>query len=112
MSATAQEVSKVAAAVQAGLGVVVLRGKIGPTQRFEVSGDKVTETELHLAAVDEYSMPGVVQVRHLSKLGQVGEVVTVRCRVAGFPRMASVADRGTGEMAKRRFVTNTLTVIE
>lgn len=59
--------------------------------------------EIACKAVDEYSMPPVLNVSSRRSLGRVGDNIDILCHLGGYPRKGNQGGR---------FVTNTLTVIE
>lgn len=72
--------------------VVPVAGKITNIRR--VNADYYTR--IAIAAVDEYSMPGAVEIRSTKPVGRKGEETTVDCRLHGRPRRWT--DTKTGEL--------------
>lgn len=63
----------------------LVMGRINHSAPFELKGQRMHETRIAIAAVDQYSMPGAVLVQSTYKLGAVGDDVKVLCDVSGFP---------------------------
>ncbi|OBU86841.1 hypothetical protein [Chromobacterium subtsugae] len=64
-------------------------------------------------AADEYSMPGIVEVRSKKSLGQVGDDVRHLCQCSGYTNKPFESrDKETGEVVIRRTVSNVFIAIE
>jgi len=88
---------------------VLVRGKIVRQRRHE----GVTYTQIVTPAADEYSQPQTVEVRSKVGFGQAEELVTVHCRLGGYPKKQyTVNDQATGEVRRVFPVDNTLTAVE
>lgn len=74
--------------------VVMIAGKITNIRRINAD----YYTRIAIAAVDEYSMPGAVEVKSSKPLGRKGEETTVECRLHGRPRRWT--DRDSGEIVE------------
>ena len=89
-----------------GANVVLISGRIA---RGSVKREDLFYTEIALPALDEYSQPGLVEVRSNVKLGSRDDDISGRCRIGGFRRRAfDVTDKGTGEVRTVRPVSVTL----
>ncbi len=88
---------------------VIIKGKIDASRRFESK----FYTRIITPAEDSYSRPQVVEVRSTPKLGQLGDEVTVTCRLGGFTRKPyRVTDKETGETLMITPVDLTLDAID
>ncbi|OQS46892.1 hypothetical protein B0T49_06950 [Chromobacterium violaceum] len=64
-------------------------------------------------APDEYSMPGIVEVRSKKSLGQAGDDVRQLCQCSGYTNKPFESkDKDTGEIVVRRTVSNVFVAIE
>ena len=83
-------------------------GRIESASKFQ---DSVT-TLIKTPAPDAYSYPSTIAVRSKSRLGTVGEEVTVTCRIGGVPRTFKRVDKETGEEVTVRTADAYFNVIE
>ncbi|WP_162787879.1 hypothetical protein [Chromobacterium haemolyticum] len=75
--------------------------------------DDFVHTQVIQPAADEYSMPGVVEVRSRKRLGDVGQDVQVKVQCTGYyGKPFDTEDKVTGEIVKKRAVINVLAAIE
>ncbi len=88
---------------------VIVKGKIDARRRYESS----TYTRMITPAADAYSRPATVEIRSKGKLGEVGEEVSVVCKLGGYSRKPyRVTDKDTGETSMVIPVDMTLDAIE
>jgi hypothetical protein len=96
------------------LGVAYLRGRVRSRRRGKRAGLQGFLTVLALPAPDTYSMPQAVEVWSSQAVGDVGDEVSCKVQIGGFPR--SYETKTEDEEGYPRKVTvqtadNTLTVI-
>lgn len=88
---------------------VLVVGRLEAHRRYE----KLSFSRLITPAADAYSRPQVVEVRSKVKLGEIGEEITVSCKLGGFMRKPyRVTDRDTGEVTTITPVDLTLDAVE
>ncbi|BBB66832.1 hypothetical protein UNDYM_2579 [Undibacterium sp. YM2] len=88
---------------------VVVRGRIEGSSVFEGT----RSTKIMTPSVDEFSRPQLLEVRSKNRIGEKGEIVTVRCLLGGYQRKAfTVKDKSSGEMKTVVPVEHTLDLIE
>ncbi len=88
---------------------VVIYGRIEGSSLFQ----GVRETKIMTPAQDEFSRPQLLQVRSRGRIGEKGEMVTIRCLLGGYQRKAYQAkDKDTGETKTVVPVEHTLDLIE
>lgn len=88
---------------------VLVRGKVEASRRF----DGKRYTRIITPAADAYSRPQMVEVRSVSKLGDVGDETEVTCRLGGYTRKPyRTTDKDTGETAMVTPVDLTLDAVE
>lgn len=89
--------------------VVFVRGRLEKSRSYE--GKRYSQ--ILTPAPDAYSRPQLVEVRSKSKLGDVGEEVSVTCLLGGFARKAYQAkDKETGEVLTIVPVDHTLDAVD
>jgi hypothetical protein len=104
---TKMEPKKDAASMQAMQ--VLVKGRIEKSRLYE--GKRYSQ--IITPAPDAYSRPQIVEVRSKSRLGDVGDEVTVACVLGGFSRKPyRVTDKQTGEMVTVTPVDHTLDAID
>lgn len=88
---------------------VFVIGKIDAHRRYESS----TYTRIIAPAPDVYSRPSTLEIRSKSKIGEVGEEVSVVCKLGGYSRKPyRVTDKETGETSLVTPVDMTLDLVE
>lgn len=88
---------------------VLIKGKVEASRRF----DGKRYTRIITPAADAYSRPQVVEVRSVSKLGDLGDETEVTCRLGGYTRKPyRSTDKETGETAMVTPVDLTLDAVE
>lgn len=88
---------------------VLIKGKVEHSRRF----DGKRYTRIITPAADAYSRPQVVEVRSVSKLGDVGDETEVSCRLGGYTRKPyRTTDKETGETSMVTPVDLTLDAVE
>ncbi|TAK93487.1 MAG: single-stranded DNA-binding protein [Aquabacterium sp.] len=88
---------------------VLVKGKVEASRRF----DGKRYTRIITPAADAYSRPQVVEVRSVSKLGDVGDETEVTCRLGGYTRKPfRTTDKETGETSMVTPVDLTLDAVE
>jgi hypothetical protein len=88
---------------------VLVKGKVEASRRF----DGKRYTRIITPAADAYSRPQVVEVRSVSKLGDVGVETEVTCRLGGYTRKPfRTTDKETGETSMVTPVDLTLDAVE
>ncbi|MFZ6678696.1 single-stranded DNA-binding protein [Undibacterium sp. Tian12W] len=88
---------------------VLVRGRIESSSVHEGT----RETKIMTPAVDEFSRPQLLEIRSKSRIGEKGEMVTVKCQLGGYQRKAfTVKDKATGEMRTVVPVEHTLDLID
>lgn len=88
---------------------VLVKGRLVLARRHE---NKIYSHVL-IAAADQWSSPGTVEIRSTSPLGAKGEDVEALCLLGGFRRKPFAAtDKQTGVITKVIPVDNTLDLIE
>jgi hypothetical protein len=88
---------------------VLVKGKVEASRRF----DGKRYTRIITPAADAYSRPQVVEVRSVSKLGDVGDETEVSCRLGGYTRKPyRTTDKETGETSMVTPVDLTLDAVE
>ncbi|MEO8023868.1 single-stranded DNA-binding protein [Polaromonas sp.] len=88
---------------------VSIRGKIEAARRHE----KKHYTRLVTPAADEYSRPQTVEIRSNNRVGQMGDLVSVDCKLGGYTRKPfKSTDKETGEISMVTPVDMTLDAIE
>jgi hypothetical protein len=88
---------------------VIVKGKIDANRRYESS----RYTRILTPAPDAYSRPQTIEVRSKAKLGEIGDEITVPCKLGGYTRKPyRVTDKETGEQSMITPVDLTLEVIE
>jgi hypothetical protein len=88
---------------------VLIKGKIDNRRRYESSWF----TRFITPAADAYSRPSTIEIRSKNKLGDVGEEMTVICKLGGYTRKPyKVTDKESGEMTTITPVDMTLEAIE
>jgi hypothetical protein len=104
---TKMETKKDAAALS--LMQVVVRGRLEKARSYE--GKRYSQ--ILTPAPDAYSRPQIVEVRSKNRLGDVGDEVTVTCKLGGFSRKPyKVTDKQSGEVVTVTPVDHTLDVVE
>lgn len=96
-------------------GLTMIKGRIRARRRSKRQGLQGFLTILALPAPDTYSMPQAVEVFSSKPVGELGDEITVRVLLGGYPR--SYESTTEDEEGFKRKVTvqtadNTLTVIE
>lgn len=82
--------------VKEAIGETLVKGKL-------VSRTKVGKSYIHVIAApapDEYSYPRNFEVRAKATLGDVDDMVSVRCSIYGKRAMKNYQDKDTGESKK------------
>lgn len=93
-------------AMAAVLGVAAIRGRVTVTSARR---EDVFWTEVTIPAPDEYSMPGILEIRSRVSLGRKGDDIEGRVRLGGYRRKAyQFTDKETGEQRTVRPVVNVL----
>lgn len=88
---------------------VFVKGKVEASRRF----DGKRYTRIITPAADAYSRPQVVEVRSVSKLGDLGDETEVTCRLGGYTRKPyRTTDKDTGETMMVTPVDLTLDAVE
>lgn len=88
---------------------VLIRGRIESSSVHEGT----RETKIMTPAVDEFSRPQLLEVRSKIRIGEKGELVTIKCQLGGYQRKAfQVKDKSTGEIRNVVPVEHTLDLIE
>ena len=88
---------------------VTVKGKIDANRRYESS----RFTRILTPAPDAYSRPQIIEVRSKAKLGELGDEITVACKLGGYTRKPyRVTDKESGETSMITPVDLTLEVIE
>ena len=96
------------------LGVAFLRGRIKSVRQGARQGVNGRLTVLALPAPDTYSMPAAVEVFSPQPLGAIGDEVSCKVQIGGYPRSyRKEVEDGQGYRSKVNVQTadNTLTVI-
>ena len=96
------------------MGVAYLRGRIRSRRRAKRGGADGVATVLSLPAPDTYSMPQAVEVWSERSLGDVGDEVSVKVQIGGYPRSYERKDEdaeGYPRKVNVHTADNTLTVI-
>lgn len=78
------------------IGETFLKGKL-------VARTRIGKSFVHVIAApapDEYSYPRNFEVRSKSSLGDIDDMVTVRCSIFGKRAMKNYTDKDTGESRK------------
>ena len=83
-------------------------GRVEHVAKFQ---DSIT-TLIKTPAPDAYSHPSTIAVRSKSRLGAIGDEISVVCRVAGVPRTFNRTDKETGEVTKARTADHFFNVLE
>ncbi|PRC91037.1 single-stranded DNA-binding protein [Solimicrobium silvestre] len=92
-----------------GFMQVAVKGRIESSSSYE--GKRATK--IMTPAADEYSRPQILEVRSKNRLGENGDLVTLRCTLGGYQRKAYQAkDKESGEIKTVVPVDHTLDVIE
>jgi len=81
----------------------IIEGKINRVEQPQNS--EFTYYEFSLKAVDEYSMPSVVQVSQSAKerpIGRIGDFLRLKVSLGGYPR----------KVGTNRYISNTLSIVE
>lgn len=87
----------------------LVKGRIEHSSFF----DGRNTTRIVTPAPDPYSRPQFVAIRSKTRLGQVGDEVTVICQVGGYVRKPfQVKDKETGEIVRVTPVDMTLDALE
>lgn len=97
-----------------GLGVAYLRGRVRSDRGGKRAGKAGFLTTLALPAPTTYDMPQVVEVWSDQPLGDMGQEVSVKVSIGGFPRSyesKTQDDRGYPRTVTVQTADNTLTVI-
>lgn len=82
-------------------------------RRFRAADGSVYLTLLRLAAPDEFTAPGTIELRSRAPLGEVGDVWRGKVRITGYGRsFPSKPDPETGEVSQVRTADNRLEVVE
>ncbi len=89
-------------------GVVTIHGKVSQRRK---AGNRVL-TLLTMPAPDEYSSPSTVEITSAKPLGQVDEMIEVKCRLQGYRRTYKATDPDTGEIRNIATADNRLFHIE
>jgi hypothetical protein len=85
----------------------LVRGRVIGRRRIATQNGPRFLTLITMAAQDEFSTPATVEVRSVDQLGDIGETVSVKCRLGGFRRSyEATSEDGT----KRTVQTATLTL--
>ncbi|OQS34738.1 MULTISPECIES: hypothetical protein [Chromobacterium] len=93
--------------LSANMAVVI--GRIKAVRK----SDDFVHTEVIQPAPDEYSMPGVVEVRSRKRLGDIGQDVHIKVQCTGYyGKPFDSKDKVTGEIVKKRAVINVFSAIE
>jgi hypothetical protein len=88
---------------------VLVKGKVEASRRF----DGKRYTRIITPAADAYSRPQVVEVRSVSKLGDLGDETEITCRLGGYTRKPyRTTDKETGETSMVTPVDLTLDAVE
>lgn len=88
---------------------VLVVGRLDASRRYE----RQYFARLITPAPDAYSRPQMVEVRSKQKLGDIGDEVTVTCKLGGFTRRPfRVTDKDTGETQMVTPVDMTLDAVE
>lgn len=88
---------------------VLIVGRVDASRRHE----RVYFARVITPAPDAYSRPQVVEVRSKHKLGELGDEISVTCKLGGFTRRPFRAtDKDTGETQMVTPVDMTLDVLE
>ena len=80
--------------------ITIIAGKISAIRPFtKDNGQRIKFVLVAMAAADEFSHPNTVEVNcGAEPIGNVGDVVRLRCKVNGFPRIRKGwTDKTTGE---------------
>lgn len=96
------------------MGVAYLRGRIRSRRRAKRGGTEGVATVLSLPAPDTYSMPQAVEVWSERSLGEVGDEVSCKVQIGGYPRSYERKDEdheGYPRKVNVQTADNTLTVI-
>lgn len=88
---------------------VLVKGKIDARRRHE----STVYTRMITPAADAYSRPQVVEVRSKQKLGEIGDEISIACKLGGYTRKPfRSTDKDTGEVTMVTPVDLTLDAIE
>lgn len=102
-------VAEMKPAVKAKPMEVLIVGRLEASRRFE----KTVFSRITTPAPDAYSRPQVVEIRSKTKLGDVGEEITVTAKLGGYTRKPFRAtDKETGETSMVTPVDMTLDAVE
>jgi hypothetical protein len=113
MSVPAENIKNFDKPIQLKNNETRMKGKISAYRRIKTQQGQMHLTLLTLPAPDEYSSAQTVELRsRLSKLGEIGDEVTVIARVGGFRRSYDQTDSETGEIRKVQTANLTLDVVE
>lgn len=88
---------------------VVVVGRLDASRRYQ----KIHFSRITTPAPDAYSRPQVVEVRSKSKLGDLGDEITVVARLGGYTRKPyKLTDEDTGEITTITPVDLTLDAVD
>lgn len=95
-------------AIKPALMVFHAVGRIEHAEKFQNNFTTLIKTP----AQDAYSHPSTIAVRSKSRLGSVGDEVSIKCSIGGVPRTFQRKDKETGEITPARTADAYFNVIE
>ena len=83
-------------------------GRIEHAEKYQNNFTTLIKTP----AQDAYSYPPTIAVRSKSRLGSVGDEISIKCTISGVPRTFQRKDKETGEITPARTADAYFSVVE